>query len=85
MNCTILLRKLIAIERMIGKAEDDTLRNLLMMPRIIWSRCRAPRVTAFFAKRCARERRDLSWSLNLRRAGSNRQASGQLFGYGSRE
>jgi hypothetical protein len=29
MNCTILLRKLIAIERMIGKAEDDTLRNLL--------------------------------------------------------
>jgi hypothetical protein len=29
MNHTILLRKLIAIERMIGKAEDDTLRNLL--------------------------------------------------------
>ena len=29
MDCTILLRKLIAIERMIGKAEDDTLRNLL--------------------------------------------------------
>ena len=29
MNCTILFRKLIAIERMIGKADDDTLRNLL--------------------------------------------------------
>ncbi|MGB0065384.1 MAG: hypothetical protein WBP85_13130 [Terracidiphilus sp.] len=29
MNGTILLRKLIAIERLIGKAEDDTLRNLL--------------------------------------------------------
>jgi hypothetical protein len=29
MNGTILLRKLIAIERMIGKADSDTLRNLL--------------------------------------------------------
>jgi hypothetical protein len=29
MNCTILLRKLIAIERMIGKTDDATLRNLL--------------------------------------------------------
>ncbi|MGA3131829.1 MAG: hypothetical protein ABSD59_13570 [Terracidiphilus sp.] len=29
MNLTILLRKLIAIERMIGNAENDTLRNLL--------------------------------------------------------
>jgi hypothetical protein len=29
MNGTILLRKLIAIERMIGKADSNTLRNLL--------------------------------------------------------
>ena len=29
MNGTILLRKLIAIERMIGKADANTLRNLL--------------------------------------------------------
>jgi hypothetical protein len=29
MKYTILLRKLIAIERMIGRVENDTLRNLL--------------------------------------------------------
>jgi hypothetical protein len=29
MNYTILLRKLIAIERIIGRVENDTLRNLL--------------------------------------------------------
>jgi len=29
MNLTVLLRKLIAIEHMIGKADADTLRNLL--------------------------------------------------------
>ena len=29
MNWTILLRKLIAIEHMVGKADENTLRNLL--------------------------------------------------------
>jgi hypothetical protein len=29
MNCTVLLRKLVAIEHMIGKADDNTLRTLL--------------------------------------------------------
>ena len=29
MNCTVLLRKLIAIERLIGKADVNTLRTLL--------------------------------------------------------
>jgi len=29
MNCTVLLRKLIAIERMVGKADNNTLRSLV--------------------------------------------------------
>ncbi len=29
MNCTVLLRKLIAIERLVGKTDDNTLRGLV--------------------------------------------------------
>lgn len=48
MNGTVLLRKLIAIERLIGKAEDDTLRNLLYDAEDYLIRMQSIRGDSFF-------------------------------------
>lgn len=50
MHSTILLRKLIAIERMIGKADNDTLRNLLYDAEDFLIQMQSAQGKSFFAE-----------------------------------